>query len=422
MNRPRSAHLIYLVVFIDLVGFGLVIPQLGVYAKLFNASGAVQGLLVASYSVVQFLFTPLLGRWSDRFGRRPVLIASLFTTLLGYILFAVAHNLTLLFASRLIDGLGGANISTAQAYIADITPSERRAAAMGKIGMAFGLGFILGPAIGAAAGPLGAHWWGPHGSNLAIGGLAAILSGITLLLALFGLGESLPPESRHTARGSLKLIDWHAVRTSPARDALSRLMIIMFVATAGYAVLHAILTFFIIDTLGLDVTRQTGEASKLAGFVFAWQGLLMAFIQGGMIRHLVKRHGETSLTIVGLGLHALGLGLMPFSHNLTMLFITSIPLACGSALNSATLPALITFYSPAQQRGELLGLSHAMGSLGRIVGPLMGGLLYDKGHMIPFQLGMAICFGAMLISLGLRRDKPGEIALAPPDDRLEVPL
>jgi len=421
VNRPRSAGLIYAVVFLDLLGFGLVIPQLGVYSKLFEASGATQGLLIASFSIVQFLFAPLLGRWSDRIGRRPVLILSLATSLLGYVMFALAHNLTLLFASRIIDGFGGANVSTAQAYVSDITPKKKRAGAMGRIGAAFGLGFILGPAFGAVAGPLGVAWWGPHGGNLAIGGLAAIFSGLTLLLAIFRLGESLPPEDRHEAKTRLKLLDLGVVKASPERDALTRLLIIMLISTAGFAVLHAILTFFIIDTLGLEVATDAGKASKLAGFVFCWIGFLMAMIQGGLIKGLVRRHGETSLLLMGLFLTAVGLFILPFGHSLAMLYVVTTPLAIGSALNSATLPALLTFHSPGRQRGEVLGLSHSMASLGRIVGPLLGGWLYDVRLTLPFELGAGLCVLALVVGLGLRRDRPGEVEPASADAVVELP-
>ncbi len=421
MKRTRSAGLIFAVVFLDLLGFGLVIPQLGVYSRLFDASGAVQGVLIASYSVAQFFFAPLLGRWSDRIGRRPVLLLSLATTLLGYVLFAMAHNLTLLFASRIIDGLGGANVSTAQAYLADITPQEKRAKAMGLIGAAFGLGFILGPAIGGQAGQLGVHWWGPNGGNLAIGGLAAICSGVTLLLAFFRLGESLPPEERHAAASSLKLLDLSVVRDSPSRQALTRLMIIMLIATAGFAVLHAILTFFIIDTLGLRVADEAGTASRLAGYVFCWIGFLTAMVQGGLIGRLVKKHGETSLMLAGLFLMAVGLSIMPLSHELWTLYLVTTPLAIGSALNSSTLPALLTFHSPGRQRGEVLGLSHAMASLGRIIGPLLGGWLYDLRLTAPFELGAGLCLFALVVGLGLPRDRPGEVAPAEADAVVELP-
>jgi len=218
----------------------------------------------------------------------------------------------------------------------------------------------LGPAIGGQAGQLGVHWWGPNGGNLAIGGLAAICSGVTLLLAFFRLGESLPPEERHAAASSLKLLDLSVVRDSPSRQALTRLMIIMLIATAGFAVLHAILTFFIIDTLGLRVADEAGTASRLAGYVFCWIGFLTAMVQGGLIGRLVKKHGETSLMLAGLFLMAVGLSIMPLSHELWTLYLVTTPLAIGSALNSSTLPALLTFHSPGRHRGEVLGLSHAM--------------------------------------------------------------
>ena len=420
MNKPRSAGLIYLVVFLDLLGFGIVIPQLGVYSKLYHASGLQQGLLIASYSMMQFLFAPLLGRWSDRIGRRPVLIISLATSLAGHILFAMSHSLTLLFASRIVDGLGGANISTAQAYLSDITPAEKRARAMGMIGAAFGMGFVLGPAAGAIVGPLGVQWWGPHGGNLAIGGLAAISSAITLLVALFRLGESLPVEERHTTPTSLRLLDFRVLQGAAEKGTLIRLLWIMLVATAGFAVLHAVLTFFIIDTLGLDVDEQAGHASRLAGYVFCWIGFLTAMVQGGLIGRLVKKHGEASLMLTGLFLMAVGLALMPTSHSLGVLFLVTTPLAIGSALNSATLPALMTFHSPGKQRGEVLGLNSSMGSIGRIIGPLLGGLLYDVRTSAPFEVGAVLCFVAMIVGFGIPRDRPGEAPVAEADAVVEL--
>ena len=169
MQTQRRSAVIYAIIFLDLLAFGIVVPQLGIYAKHFGASALVQGLLVGCYSAMQFLFAPLLGRWSDRIGRRPVLLISLLTSFAGHVLFALAHSLPLLFAARLIDGLGGANVSTAQAYLSDVTPNERRAKAMAAVGMSFGMGFILGPVVGAGLAPWGTHHWGAYGGNLAIG-------------------------------------------------------------------------------------------------------------------------------------------------------------------------------------------------------------------------------------------------------------
>ncbi len=408
MNQRRSIGIIAAIVFLDLLGFGLVIPQLGVYAKYYDASGFAQGMLVASYSVMQFLFAPLLGRWSDRLGRKPVLIVSLATSLAGHVLFALAGSLPVLFASRLVDGLGGANISTAQAYLSDVTPPERRARAMGLIGAAFGTGFVFGPAFGALAGHWGATHWGPHGGSLAIGGLAALASLATLLLAILKLPESLPPEKRSVHPELPKLVDLSALRHAVERPALARLLAIFLVSTSGFAVLHAIMTYFVVDTLRVDVATETGHAAALTGYVFAWIGLWAVLVQGGGIGPLVARFGEVPLLTCGLFLLAVGLFIMPLAHSLAMLLLFATPLSIGNALCSANLPALLTFHSPANRRGEILGVSHALGSVGRIVGPLVGGALYDWGRPVPFRVGASLCAVAMLVSLGLPRERPDE--------------
>jgi len=403
MKRDKSQGIIFLIIFFDLLAFGIVIPQLGIYARAFHASGLLQGLVIASYSAMQFLFAPLLGRWSDRIGRRPVLLVSLFTSFVAHLLFAWAHTLTLLFASRIVDGLGGANVSTAQAYLSDVTPPDKRSKAMARIGMAFGLGFILGPALGAFVGPWGTHHFGPHGGNLAIGALAASCSAVTLLLAAFALPESLPKDKRHPAETPLRLVDGDSLRAAWHDHALRNLLLVSMVSVAGFAVLHAILTFFIIDLLHLEVNDAAGAASAQmrTGYVFAWIGVLNFFGQG-FVHPMAKRVGEIRLLVTGLVLQAVALTLMPLSGGLGMLLLVCAPLAVGSAFCSAVLPALLSLYSPPTRRGEILGVNASLGSLSRIGGPLTGGFLYDFGHYIPFWTGAAMC----VLALGLSRALP----------------
>ena len=232
MQTQRRSAVIYAIIFLDLLAFGIVVPQLGIYAKHFGASALTQGLLVGCYSAMQFLFAPLLGRWSDRIGRRPVLLISLLTSFAGHVLFALAHSLPLLFAARLIDGLGGANVSTAQAYLSDVTPNERRAKAMAAVGMSFGMGFILGPVVGAVLAPWGTHHWGAYGGNLAIGLVAAGCSLATLLLTALWLPESLPAERRHDAERPLRLIDLASLRSAWGMPAVRSLLLVNLISWA----------------------------------------------------------------------------------------------------------------------------------------------------------------------------------------------
>ncbi|MCC7495674.1 MAG: MFS transporter [Fimbriimonadaceae bacterium] len=397
--------MIYAIVFLDLLGFGLVIPQLGVYAKLYGASGLAQGLLIASYSLMQFLCGPLFGRWSDRVGRRPVLLLSLCGSLAGYLLFAFSHSFAMLFVSRLIHGLGSANLATAQAYLGDVTPPERRAKAMGLIGAAFGLGFVFGPACGAILGPWGSHHWGPHGGNLAIGLLASSLSLLTLLLGAARLPESLPPDRRSGDAAPSSPFATASLDLCHQQPVLTRLLWVFFVATAGFSVLHAILSYHLIDSLRLDVATDTGAAQRFTGYLFTWIGLLAALVQGGLIGRLVQRCGESRLLLAGLVLLAGALALLPWTHSLGQLLLVATPLAIGNALCTATLPTLMTFHSPEPRRGEALGLLQAVGSLGRIVGPVAGGALYGLQRPSPFLLGAVLCAVAALVALGVT-DRP----------------
>ncbi|MBI2302178.1 MAG: MFS transporter [Armatimonadetes bacterium] len=413
MQRSRLG-IIFLIVIFDMLAFGLVVPQLGVYAKLYQASGKVQGLLVASYSIMQFVFAPLLGRWSDRVGRKPVLLYSLFTSFVAHVLFAFSRSLAVLFAARLIDGFGGANISTAQAYISDVTPKEKRSHAMAIIGVSFGLGFVFGPAFGGIAGHFGTQWWGPHGGSIAIGSLAAICSLVTLILTGLVLHESLPEEERGHAR-KLRLLDLNALADAFRDPVLARLLLIMLVSTSGFAVMHAVMPYFVVDVEGLQV-HQVGDmaAAQVAiAKVFAWIGVLAILVQGGAVRPLVKRYGETRLLQAGLGLMIVGLATLPLAHSLGRMVLLLTPLSAGNALGWVVLPVLLTFYAPAARRGEVLGVSQSLGSIGRILGPLGGGALYDWGRGVPFYVGAALCAVALLLALWVPHEHPAETPVEP---------
>jgi multidrug resistance protein len=407
MQRRRGG-IIFAIIFLDLLGFGIIMPQLGIYARHYEASGLVQGLLVGSYSAMQFVFAPLLGRWSDRVGRRPVLLVSLFTSFCAHLLFGVSRSLALLFVSRVVDGLGGANIATAQAYLSDVTPAERRARAMAMIGMAFGLGFVLGPAVGAVVGHWGTSHLGAHGGNLAIGLVAAACSLGTMVLTVRWLPESLPPDKRRRAEGPLRLIDTESLRRALALPVLPRLLLVALISTGGFAVLHAILTYFVVDVSGLRLTDAAGMARAQAatGKVFAWIGCLSILAQGS-VHAGARRVGEAVLLRAGLALMVLALVSLPLVHSSGAMLVLMTPLAIGNALCSATIPALLTLHSPPDQRGEILGVNTSLGSIGRIGGPLSGGFLYDLGRAVPFAVGAVLCAVALYFALRLPRHAPG---------------
>lgn len=408
MAGQRRVGIIFLVVFIDLLGFGIIVPQLGVYARLYGASGLQQGLLMASYSLMQFACAPFLGRWSDRVGRKPVLLIALFTSFCGHVLFASARSLAVLFAARLIDGAGGANIATAQAYISDVTPPERRSKMMALVGVAFGVGFVLGPVIGGVAGHWGALHLGAHGGNLAIGAVAVLCSSSTLLLAALRLPESLLPEQRHHAEARVQFIDVAALRTALGQPVLGRLLVIFLVATSGFTVLHAVMPYLIVDLGGWKVQEAADMSAAQASLakVFGWIGVIAIVVQGGATGALTKRYTEARVLRAGLLLMVVGLVTVPLAGSIRGLVGLITPLSAGNALATVVIPALVTFHAPAGRRGEVLGLMHSLGSIGRIVGPLGGGFLYDWGRAMPFWVGAGLCALAFVLALAVPAAAP----------------
>jgi multidrug resistance protein len=352
---PRA--ILFLTVFIHLLGFGIIIPLLPYYAERFGASGLTVGLLTTSFSLAQFLFAPLWGRLSDRVGRRPVLLGSLILTGVSYLVFAVAGSLPVLFVSRIFAGIAGATLSTAQAYIADTTTAENRTRGMGLIGAAFGMGFIFGPAMGGVL-----SRWGFSVPAYAAAGLAAA----AFLFALVRLPESLPPDQRGTAAS-------RRVRAS-FRDALSRPVVgtvlgLFFIATLCFSGMEAVLALF--------CERFFRWGPHQIGYLFAYVGVVAALLQAGIVGALAKRFGERALIRAGLGLMGaafVSAGLVP---PVALFLATMGVIAVGSGLITPSLSSLVSLATPAGEQGRILGVYQSLGSLGRAVGPFLGGLLYD---------------------------------------------
>jgi DHA1 family tetracycline resistance protein-like MFS transporter len=353
---------IFITVFIDLVGFGIVIPVLPFYAEgtKFGATPSQVGLLFASYSVMQLIFAPVLGRLSDKYGRRPVLLISLLGTALGFLILGFANTLLLLFVGRIIDGISGGNISTAQAYIADVTTKENRAKGMGLIGAAFGLGFVFGPAIGGIL-----SRWGINVPFLFAGGLA--LSNAVLLF--FALPETVTRD--HPARVSAASgRGWSNLLAALRKPALASVLMIYFLGIVAFSIMTASFSLFMMFRLGYDAFHN--------GWIFAFVGVISATVQGGLIGRLVKRFGEPLLVIVGALVFASSLMLVPFltpQTGLAIILSIAAATSIGQALSAPTLSSLASKSASAAQQGSVLGVMQSVASLARAVGPSLAAVL-----------------------------------------------
>ena len=394
-NSRSPLVIIFITIFIDLVGFGIVIPVLPLYAERFGASEEIIGLLIAIYSVMQFIFAPLLGRLSDRVGRRPVLLASLIGTSIGFLLMGLADALWLLFVARAIDGISGGNISTAQAYIADVTPPDQRSRGMGLIGAAFGLGFIFGPAIGGAMSMIS-----PEAPFF----FAAALAAVNATALYFRLPESLSAEHRSQARERPSVVQ--ILKETESRT-LVPVMATYFFATVAFGLLTATYALFANHRFNFDATHT--------GYMFAYLGVLGAVIQGGLLGRLVNIFGDKPLAVAGTALLGASMFALPMSANLLMLIITSTGIAIGNSLMTPTLNGLASKSVDAANQGRVLGVMSSAASLARIIGPAAGGWLLsrDAGNLShygrsPYWTGGAIMVVAFGLALFLQPKSSGE--------------
>ena len=368
MSRPL--FVLFLTILVNLIGFGIIIPLLPFYAQTFGASPLAIGLLFASFSMAQLIAGPLLGDWSDRWGRRPVLILSLIGTAVSFAMLAVAGSLVMLFAARIVDGLSGGNITTARAYIADITTEEDRAKSYGILGAAFGLGFIIGPALGAAFSRISytAPIW-----------VAVFVTLVATVLAWVWL-----PETIHRAQaggGS----PWKAVKEMSRRPQLRLLLGLDFVYWMSFAVYQT--------TFALFGARRFGFDAAQTGYVLSAFGLLGVVVQGGFVGPVVKRLGERRTLAVGLAFTALGWGGSALTYSLPVFILLLAPGAIGIGLCNATLSALISHTASAGEQGRVQGAAGALESLGRVVGPIWG-----NGALQVFGEGTAYGAAAILLT------------------------
>lgn len=386
---------IILVVFVDLLGFSLILPLLPYYAEKYGATQFVTGLLVASYAAMQLIGAPLLGRLSDRFGRRPILLASVFGTFLGFLLLGFADNigsalagifnpqaanifvLGILFLSRMVDGLTGGNLSVAQAYISDVTDAQNRSKGLGMIGAAFGLGFIIGPATGGLL-----SQWG-----IAVPGfVAAALSFSNLMLIYFWLPESLTEEKRAEMSEKKPAVTLSALFKALARPFTGALLTTRFFFGLAFAIFQTMFSLYALQKFNLQA-RDTG-------FILTYVGVLSVFVQGFLMGQLTKRYREDALILVGGGLMMLSLVGWALTPNVFWLLVVLTPTAISGGVLNTLLSSTLTKAVQPQEVGGILGLGAAVESTTRIIAPILGGyLLQSFGTWSPGAFGAVLMFG-----------------------------
>ncbi len=377
MKRPhRSLLLITLFVFVDVLGFSLILPLLPYYAATFGATPEVVGLILGANALAQLVGAPILGRLSDRFGRKPLLVVSLASTVIAFLMLGMARSLGMIFASRVVDGLFGGNISLAQAYISDVTDGKERTKGFGLIGAAFGLGFIFGPALG------GTLAFGENYARPTL--LAAALSFLNLIGVLIWLPESLPREERERrareprAAFSLQAL-WDALRL-PCVGPLLQTQLFFSLA---FTIFETVFALFAQVRLKLD--------ARITSYVLTYVGVLVVLVQGVGIRLLVRRFSDKQLVFGGSALLALSLVGWALVPSLPWLLVVLAPLALASGTLRVAVNSALTRSVWPEEVGGALGLSAALGSLSRIISPTVGGFLLGQvGAAAPGLLGAAL--------------------------------
>lgn len=423
---PSRAALgvIFLIVFLDLLGFGVIIPLLPFYAMKYQASALQVTILFSIYSICQFIAAPILGSLSDRYGRRPVLILSQLGSSVGYVLLGVvtmmqwhdaALALGLVYLSRVIDGLSGGNISTAQAYISDVTTPQTRAKGMGLIGAAFGIGFAAGPAIGGLLGGKGHESWPAFA--------AAIFCLLATVLTYLKL-----PESRHVTSAAHVAITTTAEQdiASPMlnyarpglfertgismvlrRPVLLQLLLISFVSMAAFVMMESSIALF----LSRPDSFNFGPAH--VGWFFAFIGVIIAIVQGGLIGRLTKLTGEWPLAITGPILVAVAMACFArtgWTPIVALLLAGGAANAIGRSLQQPTLSSLVSKFSDPREQGIVFGLYHSLSSLARVIGPIIAGIVYATHPTGPFIVAGVVVLAAALWTVALAASAPARSA------------
>ena len=376
MKSKAGLPLIFLTVFIDLLGFGILIPILPSFAvKELGVDEAAVGIAIAIYSLVQFIFNPILGRLSDKHGRKPVIVLCLLINAMGYVIFAFTSSYLILLVSRIVAGVGGSSIAVAQAYIADVTTKENRSKGMGLIGSAFGLGFVFGPLIGGFLSKLG---------YMETGLGAASFSFIAFIVTMILLPESHLDRSKFVET-KRKIFNIDAVLKAFKNPNLAILISLFFILTFSFANIYG--TFAL---LGLQVYGFTDLQN---GYMFGIIGLSSAIVQGGLIGPLTKFLGKKRILIIGSFIIMVTLAIIPYAGNFLWLAVDSIFLSFGTGMLQPTLLSLISEVTSEAEQGVTLGVNQSLSALARMFGPLWGGFAFEfLGYPFPFLTGAAFMF------------------------------
>lgn len=370
---------LFLIVVVDLIGFGIIIPLLPFYAEHYQATPAQVGLLMAVYSAAQFISAPFWGRLSDRIGRRPVLLGTIFAASLSYVWLGFADTLITLFAARAVGGLMAGNISTAFAYAADVTTRENRAKGMGMIGAAFSIGFILGPALGgilAGSDPADADFRTPSFA-------AAGLSALACVLGLITLKESLSAEARARIAGQNRVARMKALADALRTPGIGVLLVLAFLATFVFAGLES--------TFAMWSRRQYGWGPEQNGYLFAFIGVLAAMIQGGLMGRLATKFGVERLIFAGAVALSIGLAWIPFTGSVPELVAAMTVAALGFSITTPALNTAISVRGESDVQGGLMGVTRSATTLSRMTGPAVAGTAFGFiGLHSPYYAGAVI--------------------------------
>lgn len=380
MKKNLPLTLIFLVVFIDLLGFGILIPILPTFAvKVLSMNESSVGIVVAIYSLTQFLFNPLFGSLSDRFGRRNIILISLLLNAAGYIVFAFTHSFLMLIISRVIAGIGGSSIGVAQAYIADVTTVQERAKGMGLIGVAFGLGFVFGPMLGGIFSKFGYEVTGFASASFSI---------LAFILSYFYLPESLKNLASNVTTKARKLLDIKAF-TAVFQQKSS-----LFVITLTFFLTFSVANIY--GTFAILGSQQFGYTDFDNGMLFGIMGIVSAIMQGFLMGKLTKMFSQLQLLIIGFTSLALGLALIPYGSTFLLMSLILGLMSVGTGALQPILLSLISQVTSEAEQGMVLGLNQSLSSLARVLGPLWGGFAFQYlGYQIPFFTG-AVVSGTLL--------------------------
>lgn len=403
MNQEKSPQIVlFLTVFLYLVGFGILIPLTPHLSRDLGATSTQAGLLMATYSVMQFLFSPFWGRLSDRIGRKKILLICLIGESLSYIAFAFSRSLEALFVARALTGFFGASLSTANAAMADITGDQDRSKGMALIGAAFGLGFVVGPALGGGLALLSENFsTDPFYKTTFVSLSVSVLFFLTFLFAIKKLPETLSVENRiKKAKGR-----WFILIDKLQKPALAPIMFTFFLLTLSMASMEATLVYFMADRFEWTL--------KETSFGFAYIGVVLVFTQGFLVRKLLPKLGERKILFYSIPIFILGMALIAPANTVFIMGLSMTLIALGIGQSNPSLSGATSLLADPGEQGATLGANQSLASLGRILGPAIGGYLYSIKPGLPFIFSTVLGALAWILILSRYRSIPNSAKIKP---------